>query len=87
MPLLFFRSDDGGAPQQPWHSARAAGYGALIGAAAAVFKIVAPWSEPHSAAANAREVIGAALAFALLCAIASALRNIVARRLTRHDGQ
>jgi hypothetical protein len=29
----------------------------------------------------AREVTGAALAFALLCGVASALRNFIARRL------
>jgi hypothetical protein len=56
-------------------------YGALIGGAAAAFKLMAPWSEPHAAAAIAEEITGAALAFALLCGIVAALRNFVVRRL------
>ena len=66
---------------KPWNSARATLYGAVIGAVAAAFKSLAPWGEPHSAAAVAKELVGAALAFALLCGIAAALRNFVVRRL------
>jgi hypothetical protein len=40
-----------------------------------------PWSEPHAAITIASELVGAALAFALLCAVAAALRNFIARRL------
>jgi hypothetical protein len=86
MPLLFYRAACDGSPPQVWNTTRAASYGALIGAVAAAFKIFAPWGEPHTMAANVREVVGAALAFALLCAIASALRNFLARRLIKHDG-
>jgi hypothetical protein len=85
MPLLFYRAAGDGSPPQIWNTARAAGYGALIGAVAAAFKIFAPWGEPHAMVANVREVVGAALAFALLCAIASALRNFLARRLIKRD--
>ncbi len=57
-------------------------YGAAIGAVAAAFKLFAPWSEPHSVGWRSREnLFGAALAFALLCGIAAALRNFIARRL------
>ena len=84
MPLLFYRGADD-RPQRAWNTAHAAGYGALIGAAAALFKIIAPWNEAHSLAANAREVIGAALAFALLCAFAAALRNVISQRLIWRD--
>ena len=56
-------------------------YGAVIGAVAAAFKLVAPWSQPHSLAATARELIGAALAFALLCGVVAAVRNFVVRKL------
>jgi len=56
-------------------------YGAAIGAVAAGFRLLAPWSEPYSPLGVAEELIGAALAFALLCGIAAALRNFIARRL------
>ncbi len=56
-------------------------YGAVIGVAAAAFKSFSPWAGPHSLIAIAEEFAGAALAFALLCAAAAALRNFVARRL------
>lgn len=65
----------------PWNVGRAALCGAAIGAAAATFKLMAPWSGPHRFAAIAAEVFGAALAFALLCGLAAALRNLVIRRL------
>ena len=64
----------------PWNTGRAASYGAAVGAVAAVFKLLAPWSEPHSLAADAREIVGAALVFALLCGLAAALRNFIVRR-------
>jgi hypothetical protein len=55
--------------------------GAIVGAVAAGFKLLAPWSGQHAVAATAREVIGAALAFALLCGIAAAARNFAVGRL------
>jgi len=56
-------------------------YGGAIGLVAVAFKMFAPWSAPYSPAAIARELVGAALAFALLCGVAAALRNFIARRL------
>jgi hypothetical protein len=64
-----------------WNTARAMVYGAVIGAVAALFKLFAPWSEPHALAVIAKELVGAVLAFALLCGLAAALRNFVTRRL------
>jgi hypothetical protein len=67
---------------QPWNTARATIYGVVLGLAAAAVKLVAPWSEPHgNALAIMREFVGAGLAFGLLCGVAAALRNFVARRL------
>jgi hypothetical protein len=64
-----------------WNTGRATFYGAAIGAVAAAVKLFAPWSAPHSLVAIAEEFVGAALAFALLCGIAAAVRNFIARRL------
>jgi hypothetical protein len=64
----------------PWNTGRAASYGAVVGAVAAVFKLLAPWSGPLSLAADAREIAGAAFVFALLCGLAAALRNLIVRR-------
>ena len=66
---------------RPWNTMRAIGYGGAIGLAAAVLKLFAPWSEPQSGLAIAKELIGAALAFALLCGVAAALRNFIRRLL------
>ncbi len=62
-------------------------YGAAIGVAAAGFRSIAPWSEPRSFFGVAEELIGAALAFALLCGLAAALRNFIARRLIWREMQ
>jgi hypothetical protein len=67
---------------QPWNTMRAMAYGGAIGLAAAVVKSVAPWSDAQSGLAIAKELVGATLAFALLCALAAALRNFIQRRLT-----
>ena len=65
---------------QPWNTARATIYGMAIGFAAAAVKLLAPWSEPHGGWAPViREFVGAGLAFGLLCGVAAALRNFVAR--------
>jgi hypothetical protein len=66
---------------RPWNTIRATGYGGAIGLAAAALKLFAPWSEPQSGPAIAKELIGTALAFALLCGIAAALRNFIRSRL------
>jgi hypothetical protein len=64
-----------------WNTGRATLYGAVIGAVAATFKLLAPWGEPHTLAVIVMELVGAALAFALLCGLAAALRNFIARWL------
>jgi hypothetical protein len=61
---------------------RAMACGGLIGLAAAAVKSFAPWSDTSSGAAIAKELIGATLAFALLCGLAAVLRNFVVRRLS-----
>jgi hypothetical protein len=60
---------------------RAIGCGGAIGLAAAAIKLFGRWSEPLSGLAIAKELFGAALAFALLCGVAAALRNFIRRRL------
>jgi hypothetical protein len=70
-----------GSTMRPWNTARATIYGAAIGVAAAAVKLFAPWSEPQDGSVIIKEFFGAALAFALLCGVAAALRNFVARRL------
>jgi hypothetical protein len=64
-----------------WNVARAASYGAALGALAALFKAFGPARGTASAPAHILEVAAAALAFAVLCAGAAALRNYIARRL------
>lgn len=79
MPFPSLRASHDG--ERPWNVLRAAAYGAAIGAVAAALKLSSPWSVPHLAGAAAREFIFAILAFALLCAGATSLRNFLARRL------
>jgi hypothetical protein len=69
------------ASKAPWNSGRAMFFGAGLGIVAAGFRLIAPWSGPHSLFSVAEELVGAALAFALLCGLAAALRNFVAERL------
>ena len=75
LPSLYASGD--GA--RPWSLVRAAAYGAGIGALAALVKI---FGLRHGGAPAAPfwELAGAALAFALLCSGAAALRNFLARR-------
>ena len=75
------------ANPSPWNTGRSMLYGAVIGALAAAVKSFAAWSEPHPFATVARELSGAALAFALLCGVAAALRNFIVRRLIRPEVQ
>ena len=85
LPSLWIAEDRGRA----WNIARAAGYGATLGALAALFKTLAPWREgtalsahpTANLAAHVPEIVVATLGFAILCAGASALRNFVVRRL------
>ncbi len=77
LPSLFIS----GEYPRAWSTTRAGVYGAGIGALAALFKTFGPSHEAGSAPARFLEIVGAALAFALLCAGAAALRNFIARRL------
>ena len=86
-PVRGGQPGDSSPPTQPWNTARATAYGAAIGLAAALIKSLAPWSGVQSGAAIAKELIGASLAFALLCGLVAALRNVVQRRLTRSEFQ
>jgi hypothetical protein len=70
-----------------WNTLRATVYGGAIGLAAAAIKSVAPWSDVQSGSAIVRELLGATLAFALLCGLAAALRNFIQRRITGSDLQ
>jgi hypothetical protein len=82
MPLPSLYVAGNGA--RAWSIARAAAYGAGIGGLAALLKTFESLREADSAAeklaAYLPEIVGAALAFALLCAGAAALRNFLARR-------
>jgi hypothetical protein len=71
---------------QPWNTARVMLYGAALGVVAAGVKLFAPWSiTRHTPAAIVEELIGAALAFALLCGLTAALRNAVMRRIVESE--
>jgi hypothetical protein len=75
------------APARTWNVAHAAFYGAIIGAAAAVFKTFGPYrAGTVNLSAGLLEIGEAMLAFALLCAAAAMLRNFLARHLIWHDG-
>jgi hypothetical protein len=88
MPLpSFYQSDENATA---WNVTHAACYGALIGALAALFKALGPFRAANAVASltgNVKEIAGAALVFALLCAGAAALRNFLARRVVWHDGR
>ena len=64
-----------------WNTMRATAYGGVIGLVAALVKSFAPWSDTPSGPAIVKELIGATLAFALLCGLATALRNFIQRRI------
>ena len=72
--------------QRPWSVPRAALYGAGIGLVAALIKIFGPFHAADRALPVVLEIGVVVLAFALLCAGAALLRNLLARRLqdTRH---
>jgi NAD/NADP transhydrogenase alpha subunit len=87
MPLLpsLYRSDEG---ERAWSVTHAAVYGAVIGVLAAVFKIFGPQHVTAGLAdlpATLALVAVAGLGFALLCAGAAALRNLIARHLLWHE--
>jgi hypothetical protein len=82
LPSLF--TSDGNA--RPWSVPRAALYGAGIGLAAALIKIFGPLHAAARALPVVLEIGVAVVGFALLCAGAALLRNLLAQRLqdTRH---
>lgn len=85
LPSLYISAD---RPRE-WSIARAATYGAALGAVAGLLKAFGPLHKAIAAAdwsngillANIPEIAAAAVGFALLCAGAAALRNLIARRL------
>ncbi len=79
LPSLFF----GQEAERDWRLTRAAIYGAGIGVAAALFKMLSPFGERTWTSAKFLELGEAALAFALLCAGAALLRNALARRFVK----
>jgi hypothetical protein len=84
LPSLFQSSENASA----WNVAHAAGYGAVIGALAALFRTFGPLHAANAVTSwvgSTKEIAGAALIFALLCAGAAALRNFLARRAVWHD--
>ena len=83
MPIPSLYNSAGNA--SAWNVGRAAAFGAGIGALAAVFRIFGPLHRIAPSAANALEIAAAAFGFAILCAGAAALRNLVARRLIWPD--
>ncbi len=81
MPLPSFHVSADRA--RPWSLARAAAYGAGLGALAGSFKTFGP---VHTAgSAHTLEIVGAAAVFALLCVGAALLRNVVAQRFIWPD--
>jgi hypothetical protein len=75
LPSLYVSGDK---PRE-WNIARAAAYGAALGAVAGLLKT---FGLAHQAVATSvPEIAGVALGFALLCAGAASLRNVIARRL------
>jgi hypothetical protein len=73
-----------GDKARDWSVARAAALGAGVGLVAALFKILGPLGVGGLAVSIA-EIAGAVFGFAALCAGASALRNLIARRLIWPD--
>jgi hypothetical protein len=78
LPSLFASADRA----RDWSVARAATYGAGIGALAALFKTLGPLRAAASEAAGLWAIAEVAAAFALLCAGAALLRDFLVRRLT-----
>lgn len=74
-----------GEGARAWSLVRAAAYGAGIGTLAALLKIFG-LRHDSAGAAQVCELAEVALAFALLCAGAAALRNFLARRVIWPQG-
>ena len=78
MPLPSLYPGEKGA--RDWRLARAAVYGGCIGLAAALFKMLGRACERTWTSATLLELGEAVVAFALLCAAAAFLRNLLVRR-------
>jgi hypothetical protein len=81
IPSLYLTTDG----VRAWNVARAAAYGAGIGAIAALLKTFGLTHTIDLGPGTLSQVLAASLAFALLCAGAAALRNFVARRVVWHE--
>jgi hypothetical protein len=77
LPSLFTSEDH----PRPWSMWRAALYGAGIGFLAALIKAFGPFHSADRALPLALDIDVAVVAFALLCAAAALLRNLLVRRL------
>jgi hypothetical protein len=77
LPSLF-RSEE---EARPWSVPRAALYGASIGLVAALVKTLGPFHAAEPALPLVLEICVAVGAFALLCAGAALLRNLMAQQL------
>jgi hypothetical protein len=80
----FYKSN---GSDRAWNIAHAAGYGAIIGVLAAIFKTAGPLraGAAFNVIGNLTEIVLAALAFALLCVGAAMLRNYLVQRLVEHE--
>jgi hypothetical protein len=83
MPIPSLYLATGGT--RPWNMARAANYGAGIGAIAGLFKTFRLVHAGDPASGSVLQVLAAAVVFAVLCAGAAALRNFIARRVVWHE--
>jgi hypothetical protein len=79
LPSLYISGDNA----RDWSVARAAGYGAVLGALAGLFRTFGLLHQPSGASVT--DIAVGALGFAVLCAGAAALRNRIARRLIWPD--
>ena len=77
LPSLFSSEEN----VRPWSVPRATLYGAGIGLLAALIKVVGPFHALDRTLPVALEICVAVVAFALLCAGAALLRNLLTRRL------
>jgi hypothetical protein len=70
-----------GNRDRAWNISRAAALGAAVGFVAASFRTFGPLRDAGSTFSRIVEIGGVTLAFALLCAGAALLRNVIARWL------
>ena len=68
-----------------WSIRRAALYGAALGALAALCKTLGPLHEAAPLSSRLGEIAGITFLFALLCAGAAVLRNVIVRRIVWPD--